>query len=218
MQPTQKAARLICSVRRSVIKGEMMTHQRLKVASLFAFTSALLQIIISFVSTGFMQEASVALRIVTVVPTVTSLVLFVYIWITLKALLGSRYGFHDVDRLILALVILKAVFVASIGLLIFYPSLLNPAASDFTVPIMLIMLPACVLFGIVLITFGIKLRRLKGDLFGMLKPISNLSIATGVCFAIVLLIPIGILTSVLSDIFLGIVFYKTWRDSTLVTA
>ena len=65
-----------------------------------------------------------------------------------------------------------------------------------------------VLLGIVQIEFGYKLLRLPNDLGGMLKPFCYANLATGILLATVVLVPLSIPVSALSDLMLGTIFFN----------
>ena len=67
---------------------------------------------------------------------------------------------------------------------------------------------ALIPFGIIFIVFAIKLLRLPDNLFGLLKPFSYTSIATGFCFATIFLIPLGLVASTIADMILAIIFFR----------
>ena len=179
----------------------MVTPQQLNLAGWLAVTSAVLQIPILLLSIMLeVLETGFAVRLASSLLGAVSLLLFVYIFVTLKALLGSRYDFHETDGLISALVVVNVVLV---GL-----GLFSSVSEGATAAVGVLSLLALVPVGIVYIVFAIKLLRLQGDLYGMLKPLSYLSIATGFCFAVVVLLPIAIVTGVAVDIILAIIFFR----------
>ncbi len=62
--------------------------------------------------------------------------------------------------------------------------------------------------GIMSIVYGIKLLNFDQELYGFRKLYAGISIATGVCYATVLLIPLGLLVGIASNIFLAIIFFR----------
>lgn len=131
---------------------------------------------------------------------ITTLVLFVYIFMTLKRLLNSRFDFRNADALITILVVTNLVF-SLISLL-----LLGMPESQSAMIVLSIL--ALVPLGIVYIAFSIQLLKLQGNLYGMLQPFAWSSIATGFCMGTVILAPLGLLAGAVSDIFLAIVFLR----------
>jgi uncharacterized membrane protein len=78
-------------------------------------------------------------------------------------------------------------------------------------------LVAIVPLGIISIVFAVKLLRLPNNLHGMLKPFSYMSIATGFCYALIILMPLALLTSVIADIILGIIFLQSVDEAPSTT-
>jgi len=65
--------------------------------------------------------------------------------------------------------------------------------------------------------FGYKLLKLPDDLGGMLKPFCYANMATGIFLSSIVLLPLGILASAISDLMLGTIFLsvsKSARDKT----
>ena len=72
------------------------------------------------------------------------------------------------------------------------------------------------LLGIVSIVFAVKLLRLKGDLFGMLKIYVYTTIAGGVCLVSIVLFPLSLIVVVASYILEGIIFLRAAEDAEFV--
>lgn len=124
--------------------------------------------------------------------------LFLAIILNLKILLNSFYKFHDTDKHIALMVMASmAAGAVVIGMFTF------PALKESLEPVVIAIL---VVQGIVQAQFGYKLLNLPNDLGGMLKPFCYANLATGIFLATVILIPIGILASALSDLMLGTIF------------
>jgi hypothetical protein len=62
--------------------------------------------------------------------------------------------------------------------------------------------------GVVQAHFGYKLLKLPNDLGGMLKPFCYVNMATGILMATIILIPVGIVVSAISDLMLGTIFFN----------
>lgn len=179
----------------------MISQQRLNVAGWLSVTSAVLSIPILILSVmlGPASE-SLGARTGSALLTVASTALFVYVFSTLRALLIGRYAFHETSGLITILIVGNVVIAAF--------SVLGVLSFAIETAVSVLSLIAIVPFGIIFIVFAIKLLRLPDNLHGMLKPFCYLSIATGFCFATVLLIPLGVLASAVSDILLAIIFFR----------
>jgi hypothetical protein len=65
--------------------------------------------------------------------------------------------------------------------------------------------------GIVQAQFGFRLRRLPDNLGGLLKPFCYANMATGILLASVILMPLSIIISALSDLMLGTIFFNMSR-------
>ncbi len=145
----------------------------------------------------------------------TACAVFALYWF--RRLLNNRFGFHDTDALIVTIII-GAIVLAAIGLaakigLLFVPkSALVAVGLLVVVPLILIALP----LAIVSIIFAIKLLRLQDDLGGMLKPFAYTTIAAGACFVTIILAPFGLLLDALSNVFLGLIFFRTARAASQV--
>ncbi len=63
-------------------------------------------------------------------------------------------------------------------------------------------------YNIIVIVFGILLMKFEDDLFGLLKPLLFMTIASGVLGATVILAPLGLLAHIASLIILGMAFLR----------
>ena len=135
--------------------------------------------------------------------------LFVAIILYLKKLLNSLFNFHDTDRN-LDLMIVTGAVTGIISPVALYAPPLKASVEQAVIIILIVQ-------GIVQLQFGYKLLKLPGDLGGMLKPFCYANIATGIFLASIVLIPLGILASAISDLMLGTIFLsvaKSVRDKT----
>lgn len=124
--------------------------------------------------------------------------IFMTIMLYLKRFLNSLCRFHSTDKNIeLMIMASMAAGAVVIGMFSF------PALKESLEPVVIVIL---VVQGIVQAQFGYKLLKLPDDLGGMLKPFCYANLATGVFLATVILIPLGILASALSDLMLGTIF------------
>ena len=126
--------------------------------------------------------------------------LFLYVITALRGLLNSRFQFHGVDAYI-SLLIWGNVALAILGLLSLWSRKI-----EFLMGILSMF--AFILFGIVAIMFAVRLLRLPGNLYGLLKPYCYLSIVSGACYATVFLVPLGVITGAVTDVILGIIFFR----------
>ena len=71
---------------------------------------------------------------------------------------------------------------------------------------------AYVFFGILSILFSTRLLKLPYRFYGLLKHYCYITIASGVCFMMVILLPVGIVVGAVTDIILGIVFFRAAEE------
>jgi hypothetical protein len=83
---------------------------------------------------------------------------------------------------------------------------LGSRRAEFLVSILSI--AAFIPFGILAIMFGVRLLLIPDKLYGLMKPFSYTLIVGGVCFITVILSPAGYITSAVSDVILGIIFFR----------
>ena len=135
----------------------------------------------------------------------------------LRGLLNDRFQFHEVDGLIVAIIfcVIALTSVAMSGKL---GAVLAKAAGvreAALLPFALIFLGLLVLCGVatsILSTvFAVKLLRLQDDLFGLLKPYAYATMAAAVCFATVILAPVGLFIDAAATVMLGIIFLRAAR-------
>jgi hypothetical protein len=132
--------------------------------------------------------------------TVVGLGLFLYIITSFKKLLNSRFKFHDVD-IYISLLIWGNVVLAILSLLA-----LGSISPESTMEILSII--AFIFFGILSIMFATRLLRLSGNLYGLLKPFCYITIVSGICFITVFLAPVGIIAGAVTDVILGVIFFR----------
>jgi hypothetical protein len=180
-----------------------MTSRTLKIAGWLAMTSAFLTlplVYLSFKLEGRIDlEATVSQTIIQIFGTV----LFVAIILYLRKLLNSLFNFHDTDRNIDLMIVTGAVTGIISTVALYVPSL--KGSVEYAVIVILIVQ------GIVQLQFGYKLLKLPDDLGGMLRPFCYVNMATGIFLASIVLIPMGILASAISDLMLGTIFFSVSR-------
>jgi len=131
---------------------------------------------------------------------VASLGLFVYILSSLKQLLNLRFQFHDADLCI------SYLLWGNLSLSLFqFLALLN---KEFESAVGILSVMAYIFFGILSIMFATRLQRLPDSLYGLLNPYCKITLVSGVCFITVLLLPVGILAGAVTDVLLGIIFFR----------
>ena len=129
--------------------------------------------------------------------------LFLAIILYLKKLLNALFNFHATDRSIDLMVMASMLTgVLSIGAFSF------PVLKESLQSAVLVILVG---MGIVQVRFGYRLLKLPHELGGLLKPFCYTNMATGIFLASVVLMPLSIVVSALSDLMLGTIFFNMSR-------
>ena len=68
-------------------------------------------------------------------------------------------------------------------------------------------------FGLLTITFGVVLLKLRDDLYGLLRPYVFATIGSGVCGATLILAPVGKLAAAVAYVTLGMIFLRAKREA-----
>jgi uncharacterized protein YejL (UPF0352 family) len=177
-----------------------VTANNLKIAGSLAMASAFLTLPLAYLS--FRLENGVYLyadEIQTFIQASGTL-LFVTIVLYLKRFLNSIFAFHDTDKNI-GLMILGSMVTGVLAISLYsFPALKESLGSALIVLL--------VLLGIVQAQFGYKLLKLPNELGGLLRPFCYANMATGILLATVVLIPLSIPLSALSDLMLGTIFFN----------
>lgn len=177
-----------------------MTPEQFIRAGRLAIVNAVITIPLFLLSIMLGLQSDYGARALQTMLVVATTLLFVYILLALKEFINSRHAFHDTDILI------KIQIWANIALTIF--SMLGLLSQSLQEAEGIFALFLIVPLGIVQAIFGYRLLRLPDKLHGRLKPFCWLSIATGFCFAVVILIPLGLLTSAAADVLLGLILIR----------
>jgi len=165
--------------------------------------SAFLTLPLVYLSYILENRTDILATVLQAVIQISGTVLFIAIVLFLKRLLNSRFKFHDTDRNIDLLIIASVVTgVLSLGPLYFTP--LKESLGAVVIVILIVQ-------GIVQVYFGYKLLKLPYDLGGMLKPFCYANMATGIMLVSVVLIPLAIVISAVSDLMLGTIFFNLSR-------
>jgi hypothetical protein len=180
-----------------------MTQDRLKLAAWFSILNAVITIPIIILGFIIGLKQNIALDFVLVLLSTLSILILIYILLTFKGLLNSYFSFYNVDTII-AMFIWANVFLTGANIV---PSFLP----EYKVKVGIFTLMFVLLFGILNIMLGAKLLKLKEDLFGLLKPFSYLTIATGILCMTIVLLPLGMITDVISSILLAIIFFRATK-------
>ena len=177
-----------------------MTKDRLTRAGWLSITNAIFTIpaIVFSFFLGSMEGTGATLAQAILI--IASLGLFVYILSSLRQLLNVRFRFHDAD------ICISYLLWGNLSLALFqFLSLLN---KEFEWAVGILSVVAYIFFGILSIMFATRLQRLPYSLYGLLKPYCKITIVSGACFITVLLLPVGILAGAVTDVLLGIIFFR----------
>jgi hypothetical protein len=184
------------------MEKHMLNEKNLNLAGWLSVVAAVVTfpvLVMSFVS-GMAEEKNSVFTYLEAALDIGYLVLYVYIFVMFRRLLNEKASFHDADPYITFLIWINvAITLVSVATLPF------PETADMVgIGSVVLLIP----FGIVYVVFGIKLLNCHDDLFGYLKPFSYLTIATGVMVALVVMVLLGMVTSIISDIILALIFFK----------
>jgi len=184
-------------------ESELLTSKLMKTAGWLAMASAFLTLPIVYLSFRLEGMTDSSGEIIQTFIQAGGTLLFLAIILCLKKLLNAVFNFHDTDTNIALMVMASMVTgVLTIGIFSF-PTLKESLQSAVIVVL--------VAMGIVQAQFGYRLLRLSNNLGGLLRPFCYANMATGVFLASVVLIPLSIIASALSDLMLGTIFFNLSR-------
>jgi hypothetical protein len=178
----------------------LITKEQLNLAGWLSIANALFAILSIAMSWFLDTLKGIGATFSQALLTVVGLGLFLYIITSFKKLLNSRFKFHDVD-IYISLLIWGNVVLAILSLLA-----LGSISPESTMEILSII--AFIFFGILSIMFATRLLRLSGNLYGLLKPFCYITIVNGICFITVFLAPVGIIAGAVTDVILGVIFFR----------
>ena len=177
-----------------------MTKERLNRAGWLSITSAIFAIQYIVMSMYLDTIEGTGAKLSQAILTIVSLGLFIYIVSSLKKLINSRFQFHDVD-IYISLLIWGNVILCILSILS-----LESIRLEFVFRYLSMI--ALIIFGILSIMFATRLLRLSGNLYGLLKTFCYTQIVCGICFITVFLLPAGIIVGAVSDVILGVIFFR----------
>lgn len=122
----------------------------------------------------------------------------IYIFFSFKELLNNKFNFKEVNTFVDILIVGNAFLL----LLIIFSFFIEIFIVD------LLVIIAIITLGIVQVVIFIKLLDLKEDLYGHLKPLAYSSIIAGILTASIILTVVSFIPSIISDIMLGMIFFK----------
>lgn len=181
-----------------------MTGGSLRWAGWLAMASAVLSLPMFLFSLQNQGNTAPLFKIVDAVMQVAGTALFVMLTLLLRRFLGRRFNFHDADRII-DLMIITNLIVAVISLVTTFLPSLQQAAAQVILIVVLVM-------GILQLRFGYVLLALPDDLGGLRRPYAYLTMATGICLASIILVPVAVVLSAVADVMLGTIFLQACRS------
>ena len=185
-----------------------MVDLRFKTAAFMCFFTLILGIIGVPIGIVVALQKSAALNFIINTPLkIVSFVFSIYIFLQLKRLLVERHHLYSMSNLINYIIIIYIYSnVVSFFLSIFQVIVQDPNAGVLFSLILLI--PAILLGAIISFIFGFRLLEAKDLASGLYRTYAILYIIGGVCFFTIILFPIGILSAMVSDVVLGIIFLE----------
>lgn len=180
-----------------------MTPGTLKFAGLTAMASAFLTVPLVYLSLRLQGMNDSYGSVIQAIIQIFGTILFIVIVRYLKKFLHFFFSFRDTDRSI-DLMILASILtgVLSLGVVTF------PAVKESLESAVIVILVA---LGLVQVQFGFRLLKLSSGLGGLLRPFCYANMAAGIFLASVVLMPLSIIVSALSDLMLGTIFFNMSR-------
>jgi hypothetical protein len=184
----------------------MNMKKRFRIAGCFSIANAVLSLplFVASVLTGVAEAtgtiSGLTSRIITSVMSILMYPIAIYILVALRKLFEQRYGYRGVSRILTTFIYISGVLMVASALGVI-SSATEAAAAILSVIGLIVM-------GIMSVVYGIKLLSFDQELYGFRKLYAGTSIAAGVCYATVLLIPLGLLVGIASNIILAIIFFR----------
>ena len=185
-----------------------MVDLRFKTAAFMCFFSVILGIIGMPIRIFVGLQKSAVLNFFIDAPlTIVTFVISIYIFLQLKRLLVERHHLHNMSNLINIIIIIY-IFgtVINFILTIFQVMVQDPYAGALF--FLIIIIPTMLLGGIISFIFGLRLLGARDLPLGLYRTYAILYIIGGACFFTLILFPVGILSSMASDVVLGVIFLK----------
>ncbi|NQU04925.1 MAG: hypothetical protein HQ568_02450 [Calditrichaeota bacterium] len=140
---------------------------------------------------------------------ITEVAFTVYAFLRFKDLLNERYSFHQVDLLVL-LIVIGSIVGTSFAVVVkhlYVFGVLEPTPIVKIATMTALMIIAIPLSAIGIV-FGIKLLKVETDFRGLLKPMVYIYIAGSICFATFVLILPGVLLFATFQIMMGLILLR----------
>lgn len=192
-----------------------MNHNEYAVAGWLAIAAAVLSLpmLLLSIAVDVMRIAGTTPVLMPVHLAVTGLQLTfaLYALGRFRHLLNARFEYHAVDRLI-GVIIAGAILltvVLSTGRLVAPAGEPHPLTLTFIAATFAVGVPLAVIS----IVFALRLKDLESDLSGYKNSFVFTKIAASVCFATLILAPVGLLFDAIANVLLGLIFLKPGADA-----
>jgi len=130
-----------------------------------------------------------------------------YAFYRFKCYLNEYYEFHDIDKIVMPLIILSVIGTLA-GIFNSTVASFSQAGPGLRLLSLMTIFAISITAGIIGIIFSIKLLSLPVELHGMLRPYVYISIAAAICFMLFFLGPIGVILGAVTDFMLGMILLK----------
>jgi hypothetical protein len=177
-----------------------MTSTTLRMAGCLAMANALLTIPVVYLSWHLEGRSDLPATLLQTGMQLLGAALFLVILLCFRRFIHDRFAFHAADQsinlLLKTTVVLAGLTVAALQI----PPVKESAG------IVLFILIA--IQGIIQFRFGRQLRNLPDPLNGLLQPFCYANMVTGLLSASIVLIPVAVVSSAISDVMLGTIFFQ----------
>jgi hypothetical protein len=129
----------------------------------------------------------------------------------LKTYLNERHGFHEVDGLIVAIVI-GACVMTLIGITARIALVALGVERFLAISFVVLLVTLGIPLAILGIVFAVKLLRVDSDQSGLLRPFAIVNIVASVCFASFILAPLGLLLDAAGNVLLGMIYLRRKQE------
>jgi hypothetical protein len=186
-----------------------MGSKSLTIAGIVAMASAILTPPLFLISIILAERHDDLARTGQIALQLTGTVIFLVLILLFRRFLVFNCLFKKANSLISVLIILNLVYAAVTSFAEYIPQ-----GEERIAPYAIGLI---VLLGVVQAVLGIRLLKLEDDLGGMKRPYCWLNILTGVFLASIVLIPLGIIASAVTDVMLGTIFFHEAKRLTSST-
>ena len=180
-----------------------MSSRTFKIAGWLAMASAFLTLPLVYLSYTLEGRVDPESNVLQTIIQVSGVLLFVALVLFLRKLLNTYFNFSVVNRN-LDLMMAGEVLTGILSVAALY---VTPMKEQLGYAVVVIL----VVQGGIQAQLGFKLLKLPDSLEGLLKPFCYANMATGILIASIILIPVGVLVSAISDLMLGTIFLNLSR-------